>query len=65
VVRLEVFDLEGQRVAVLADAALAAGPHEVTWTGRDDRGLALPSGTYVCRLAAGVHRATTRMALLK
>lgn len=46
--RLEVFDVVGRRVAVLADATLAAGYHTVAW---DANGAA--NGVYVYRLTAG------------
>jgi hypothetical protein len=44
-VRLEVFDLMGRRVAVLADGVLPAGAHEVSFDGS-----ALASGLYLYRL---------------
>ena len=35
-VRLTVYDVAGQRVAVLLDGHRPAGRHQVTWAGRDD-----------------------------
>jgi hypothetical protein len=55
-VRVEVFDLKGRRVALLLDAALAAGAHEVDW-----RPAGLAAGVYVCRLTAGDAVLTGRM----
>ncbi len=51
-VRLEVFSVDGRRVAVLVDGMQAAGPHQAVWTGRDDAGRAMASGTYMYRLTA-------------
>ena len=48
--RLEVYDLAGRRVVVLADRAFNQGFHEMTWEGRDDHGRGQPSGTYLVRL---------------
>ena len=48
-VRLDVLDVLGRRVAVLADGPLAAGPHEATWDGRSG-GVRVGSGVYVLRL---------------
>jgi hypothetical protein len=59
-VRLEVFNLLGRRVAVLVDGVEHAGVHE-TWFHADR----LPSGMYVCRLAAGGRIQTGKMMLLK
>lgn len=51
-VSLEVVDLKGRRVAVLVDGGQAAGRHEVTWHGKDDRGEAVASGVYLLRMHA-------------
>ena len=34
--RLDVFDLLGQRVRTLVDGRQMAGAHEIAWDGRDD-----------------------------
>jgi uncharacterized repeat protein (TIGR01451 family) len=47
-VRLAVYDLLGREVAVLVDATLSAGSHQVSF----DAGQ-VPSGTYLVRLSAG------------
>ena len=48
--RLEVFALNGQRVAVLASGHHEAGLHRLHWDGRDGQGRPLASGTYLYRL---------------
>ena len=48
--RLEVFALNGQRVAVLASGHHKAGLHRFHWNGRDGQGRPLASGTYLYRL---------------
>ncbi len=63
--RLAVHDLAGRRLALLLDRELPAGPHEVAWEGRDDRGRALPSGCYLARLEAAGRQRTTRLLLLR
>lgn len=64
-VRLEVFDARGWRVRALLDAGLGAGDHVATWDGRDDRGLAAPSGTYLARLVAGGVTRQQKMQLVR
>jgi hypothetical protein len=59
-VRLELFDLLGRRVAMLADGDFAAGRHEA----RVDAS-ALPSGAYVYRLSAGDLVAVRKMLLVR
>jgi len=49
-VRVEIFDILGQRVAVLWDGELAAGEYQLQWDGRDGKGRMLGSGVYLYRL---------------
>ncbi|MEL6704695.1 MAG: M14 family zinc carboxypeptidase, partial [Bacteroidota bacterium] len=49
-VRVEVFDVLGRRVAVLADEARTAGTHVLTWDGRSTAGTMPVAGTYIVRL---------------
>ena len=65
VVRLEVFDVLGQRVRILAATTLAAGTHEVKWDGRNEQGVAVGNGIYIYRLQAGDFAQVRRMLLLK
>ena len=66
VVSLRVYDLSGRLAAVLLDRQPAlAGRNDVTWSGIDDAGRALPSGTYVYRLEAGDIAVTRAVTLLK
>ena len=52
-VRLEVFDVVGQRVRTLRAESLSAGEHQAVWDGRSDSGERVSSGVYFCRLQAG------------
>ena len=45
-VSVELFDLRGRRVTTLARGEQTAGPHEITWNGRDARGRPMPAGAY-------------------
>jgi len=42
-----------------------AGPHRISWRGRDERGDAVSSGVYFYRLDAGGETATRKMLLMK
>ena len=57
---LEVFDVQGRVVQLLADGYQQAGSHEV----RLDAG-SLPSGVYLARLTTGQHSVVHRMALAR
>jgi hypothetical protein len=49
-VRLTVYDLLGQEIAVLMDGTLSAGDYTATWNARDALGRSVPSGIYIYRL---------------
>ena len=49
-VRLEVFNVLGQRVVTLVDAEQAAGHYAVEWDGRDASGQGVAAGVYIYRL---------------
>ena len=59
-VRLEIFNIAGQKVGTLIDGHLNAGHHTATWDGGD-----VSSGVYLYRLQAGVFDDTKKMILLK
>ncbi len=48
--RLEILDLRGRRLRIVAEGSFANGEHSFQWDGRDDRGRVLPSGVYLARL---------------
>jgi choice-of-anchor B domain-containing protein len=64
-VTLSVFDVTGARVRTLVDASRPSGRHQVEWNGTDDRGRAVASGVYYCRLDASGGELTRKMVLLK
>ncbi len=65
-VRLDVFTLDGKKVATLADEVQTAGQHKVVWKGTDDHNRPVASGPYLYRLqtADGMSR-TGHMTLVK
>src|SRR3989338_5407895 len=63
--RLTVYNLLGQEIALLIDEPLQAGIHEREWSGRDRSDRVLPSGVYLYRIVAGPFIAAGKMMLLK
>ncbi len=61
-VTLDVLDIQGRRVAVLATGALNAGHHDVTWTGATTTGAALEPGVFFARLRTPAGLFTQRFA---
>ena len=64
-VRLVVYNVMGQQVAVVADGRFAAGSHSVVWNGCDASGAPAASGVYLYRLETAAHTETRKMLLLK
>lgn len=64
-VSLRVFDVQGSLVATLLDEPLASGAYFVRWSGQDERGRPVPSGTYLAELRMGALRRTQSMVLVK
>ena len=52
VVRLSIYNMLGQEVAVLVNGIVEAGYKEVEWNSTAHSGLALPSGIYMFRIQA-------------
>ena len=63
-VRLEVFNLLGQRITTLVDGERAAGFHTATWHAVDGTGRAVGAGVYIYRMTVEAERQTGRMVLL-
>ena len=63
-VRLEVFNLLGQRIATLVEEVQPAGFHHARWDGTDAGGRAVGAGVYLYRLQSGPRVATGRMVLV-
>lgn len=64
-VEIAIYDLNGRLVRALPAVRLAGGAGTATWDGRDDRGAAVASGTYVYRLRCGGLSATGKVVLAR
>ena len=63
-VRLDVFNVLGQRLATLVDAERSAGAHTAQWDGTDAAGRAVGAGVYIYRLSSGGMMESRRMVLV-
>jgi hypothetical protein len=64
-VRLEVFDIQGRRLATILDRVAAEGVHSVPWEGRGDDRVLLAAGVYLLRLSAGDETRTQRLVVAR
>ena len=63
-VRLEVFNVLGQRVATLVNREQSAGAHTAQWDATDAAGRAVGAGVYIYRLSSGGATVSRRMVLI-
>lgn len=64
-VKVEIFNVLGQRVKTLLDGRLEAGQHIVEWDGRSASGKLLSAGIYFYHLTADGMTETRKMILLR
>jgi hypothetical protein len=64
-VKLTVFNVLGQEVRSLVSGMQEAGYHKITWDGRSNAGIEVPSGAYFYRLETGDYSRSMKMILLK
>jgi len=64
-VRLEIFDLLGQRIKILIKETKQPGGYSVIWNGRNALGEPVPSGVYIYRLQAGDFQQSRKLILLR
>lgn len=64
-VRLDVFNIAGQKVRTLVDGALPPGKHMAQWDGSDGRGVTTASGIYIVRLTCGERSVSRALAFVK
>jgi len=64
-VRVDIFNILGQRVRTLMDGFLTAGRKEVNWDGRGDGGEEVASGIYLYRIKMSGYSESKKMLLLR
>jgi hypothetical protein len=64
-VKVEVFNLLGQRIRVLVDGYEKAGYKNLIWDGHNSNGEEVSSGVYLFRIEAGSFNDTRKMTLLR
>ena len=64
-VSLEIFNVAGGLVRTIDESAASSGWMEMIWSGKNDRGEAMPSGIYFLRASSVASSETIRAVLLK
>ena len=60
-----IYNVKGQLVKVLVNGSVSPGIHEITWDGRNQKGMGVSSGIYFVRMVAKNYHATQKIVLLK
>lgn len=64
-VRVDVLDVSGRAVAVLADQLFQPGVHDASWDGRLNGGTRAPAGVYLVRLTMPGFSGSRKFALIR
>ena len=64
-VKLDIFNILGQRVVKLIDNRYSPGSYQVVWDATDSRGKRVATGIYLYRLSVGPEQETKKMLFLK
>ncbi len=64
-VRVDVYNILGQLVRALVDGEFDAGPHTISWDGRDAAGRMMASGIFFYKLVTPEYSAVRKMVMLK
>ncbi|MBT3800819.1 MAG: T9SS type A sorting domain-containing protein, partial [Bacteroidetes bacterium] len=64
-VTIAIYNLIGQKVINLVSGYTRSGDYSIHWNGRDEYGLAIPSGTYLISLTQNSGTTTQKVTLLK
>ncbi|MFA7543633.1 MAG: C25 family cysteine peptidase, partial [Candidatus Cloacimonadaceae bacterium] len=64
-VKIEIYNMLGQKVNTLVNGKMNAGNHSLIWKGIDDKGRPVASGIYFYKMQAGSYSATRKMIMMK
>ena len=64
-IRVDIYNVKGQKIKTLIDTQLNAGEYKVTWNGKDDNNSDVSSGFYFYRMQTNEYVAIKKMMLMK
>jgi len=64
-VKIDIFNIKGQKVKTLIDDAFAKGSHSIVWNGTDNIGKPVSSGLYFYKMSTAEYTSTRKMLLMK
>ena len=64
-VNISIYNLLGQNIKVIENKFQQTGSYSVQWDGKDEHGISLTSGVYICRLQAEEFSQSIKIMLVK
>jgi N-acetylmuramoyl-L-alanine amidase len=64
-VRISIYDILGREIRTLLQETIPAGSHSLTWNGKDQNGVQIPTGLYIYRLQSANVQLSRKMILMK
>jgi len=64
-VKLDIYDLLGQKIRTLKNSIESAGNKKVVWDGKDNLGIGVSSGMYFYQIDAGIFKKSRKMLLIR
>lgn len=64
-VRIEIYNLKGQKLKTLVNEPKSSGANLVHWDGTDEQGREVSNGIYFCRLSSGSQQSTQKLIRIK
>ena len=64
-IRVDIFNILGQKVRTLLNEQKAPGYYSINWNGENDFGEAVNSGIYLLKLSSEKYSSVMKMVLLK
>ncbi|MFH1195434.1 MAG: T9SS type A sorting domain-containing protein [bacterium] len=65
IVRLEVYNILGEKVITLFDGEQTTGKHSIAWNAKNQYGIDVASGVYLVKMNAGSFSQTKKMMLIR
>ncbi len=64
-VKVDIYNVRGQKVSTLLNGELSAGNHKLTWNGKNDLGNTVTSGVYFLKMQTGNQESVRKLLLMK
>lgn len=64
-VKIDVYNILGQKIKTLVDKDMPTGSHQVVWDGTNDFGNPISTGVYICKIKSDAGIKTLKMVLQK